>query len=72
MVAGFKANKGSLSLHPFDNTTVALGEALAGFETSKGTVRFTAERPLPEGLVGKVVELKLDANWGGRTSSRTI
>ena len=30
-------------------------EALADFETAKGTIRFTAERPLPEALVRSLV-----------------
>jgi uncharacterized protein YdhG (YjbR/CyaY superfamily) len=34
-------------------------EELAAFDTSKGTIRFPAERPLPAGLVRKMVQARL-------------
>ena len=34
---------------------------LAGFETSKGTIRFTLARPLPETVLRKLVELRVAA-----------
>lgn len=60
IVAGFKASKDHLSLHPFDNTTVAaMGNALQGFETSAGTIRFTPDRMLPEAVVRAIVARRL-------------
>lgn len=41
---------------------------LDGFDTSKGTIRFTPDRPLPVGLVGKLVRARMaesDERWGG-------
>ena len=41
---------------------------LDGFDTSKGTIRFTPDRPLPVGLVEKLVRARMaesDERWGG-------
>ncbi len=37
----------------------ALGAELAGYDTSKGTIRFSAEKPLPAALVRKLVRLRM-------------
>ena len=45
---GFKASKNHLSVFPFSPGAIeAAWGSLAGFELSKGTVRFTAEKPIP-------------------------
>jgi uncharacterized protein YdhG (YjbR/CyaY superfamily) len=46
---GLRASKNHLSDFPFSPGAVdAAGGALAGFDLSKGTVRFTLDRPIPE------------------------
>lgn len=46
---GLRASKNHLSVFPFSPAAVdAARHALAEFELSKGTVRFTPERPLPD------------------------
>ncbi len=53
----FRAAKTHCALHPLSGTVIeALGEKLAAFETSKGTVRFTPDSPLPEALVKAVLK----------------
>ncbi len=37
----------------------SLGEALDGYETSKGTVRFQPEHPLPAALIRRIVKARL-------------
>ena len=37
----------------------ALQDELKGYDTSKGTIRFPAERPLPSSLVRKLVKLRI-------------
>jgi uncharacterized protein YdhG (YjbR/CyaY superfamily) len=53
----FRAAKTHCALHPLSGTVIeALGEKLAAFETSKGTVRFTPDNPLHEGLVKAILK----------------
>ncbi len=39
---------------------------LKGFEVSKGTIRFTTEKPLPTTLVKKLVKVRIAENARGR------
>jgi uncharacterized protein YdhG (YjbR/CyaY superfamily) len=51
--------KRHLSLFPFSGKVVAaVAPDLDGFDLSKGTIRFSAERPLPDDIVTRVVELR--------------
>jgi uncharacterized protein YdhG (YjbR/CyaY superfamily) len=51
--------KRHLSLFPFSEEVVAaVAPDLEGYDLSKGTIRFSAERPLPEAVVTRVVELR--------------
>ncbi len=40
----------------------ALKEELKDYDTSKGTIRFPAEQPLPRALVRKLVKLRIAKN----------
>lgn len=49
---GFKAAKDHLAVFPFSPAAVdAVRDRLTGFSLSKGTVRFTADTPLPDDVV---------------------
>jgi uncharacterized protein YdhG (YjbR/CyaY superfamily) len=37
-------------------------DELAGYDASKGTIRFPAERPLPDALVRKLVQARIAEN----------
>lgn len=51
-----KAAKDHLGLYPFSPAAIeAAAGHLAGFSTSKGTVRFTAAHPLPPAAVEAIV-----------------
>ena len=53
------ATKRHLSLFPFSPAVVeAVAPDLEGYSLSKGTIRFTVEQPLPEGVVDRVVALR--------------
>jgi uncharacterized protein YdhG (YjbR/CyaY superfamily) len=45
----------------YPGTTVkALKDDLKGYDTSKGTIRFSADKPLPAALVRKLVRLRIE------------
>ncbi len=57
---GFTAHKAHLSLHPFSAEVVdAVRSELVGYDLAKGTVRFTAEKPVPDAVVEQMVALRL-------------
>lgn len=59
-VAGLNHGKDHCAYHPMSGTVVAaLGDALAGYRTSKGTVRFAADTPLPDDVVARLLEARL-------------
>jgi uncharacterized protein YdhG (YjbR/CyaY superfamily) len=49
---GFRAAKKHLSVFPFSPAAVeAVEDRLEGFDLSKGTIRFTPDRPVPEDVL---------------------
>jgi uncharacterized protein YdhG (YjbR/CyaY superfamily) len=57
---GFRASKNHVSVFPFSPDAVdAAREALAGFDLSKGTVRFTPEKPIPESALELLLHERL-------------
>jgi len=59
-VAGFAAHKAHLSYLPHSGSVVAeLGDALAGHETSKGSVKLPVDEPLPRPLVEQLIAARL-------------
>jgi uncharacterized protein YdhG (YjbR/CyaY superfamily) len=63
MLVGFGASANHCSFFPFNSTKVAAYKAdLKGYETSKGTIHFQPEKPLPAVLVRKLVKARLAEN----------
>ena len=63
MLVGFGASSGHCSFFPMSGHTVAqFATELTGFETSKGTIRFTPEHPLPDALIEKIVKSRVAEN----------
>ena len=59
-VAGFAAFKNHLSYLPHSGSVLSeLGGDVAGYETSKGSLKFPVDRPLPQELVDKLVAARL-------------
>jgi len=60
LIAGFKAVANHCSFHPMSGDTVATLKAdLAGYDTSRGTIRFSARAGLPATLVRKLVKARI-------------
>lgn len=53
------------------STLAAYQDDLAGYDTSKGTIRFQADRPLPAALVRKLVKARLAENAERRGKARS-
>ena len=60
LIAGFKAAANHCSFHPMSGETIATLKAdLAGYDTSRGTVRFSPAAGLPATLVRKLVKARI-------------
>ena len=59
-VAGFAAFKNHLSYLPHSGSVLdKLGEALSSYESTKGSLHFPVDQPLPRDLVKRLVEVRL-------------
>jgi uncharacterized protein YdhG (YjbR/CyaY superfamily) len=57
---GFSAAKRHLSVFPFSAQVVEeVRDRLAGYELSKGTIRFTVDKALPDDVIRDVVKLRI-------------
>lgn len=53
--------KAHLGLYPFSPAVIeSVADELAGFDTAKGTIRFTPQHPLPDDLVERLVSRRRD------------
>lgn len=60
LIAGFRAAARHCSFHPMSGDTVrTLQKDLAGYETSRGTIRFSPRAGLPSALVRKLVRTRI-------------
>ncbi|WP_407343113.1 iron chaperone [Pengzhenrongella phosphoraccumulans] len=59
-LVGVSAAARHLSVYPFSPAAIdTLRAELDGFSVSKGTIRFTVERQLPEALIVRLVQARL-------------
>jgi uncharacterized protein YdhG (YjbR/CyaY superfamily) len=59
--AGLAARQDHLSLFPFSPHVVAAVKGrLAGYDLSKGTIRFMVAKPIPEDVIGEMLDLRLE------------
>ena len=60
VVAGFAAFKNHLSYLPHSGQVLSsLGDAVAGYKQTPGSLHFAIDEPLPDELVRRLVEAKL-------------
>jgi uncharacterized protein YdhG (YjbR/CyaY superfamily) len=64
-LVAFGAAKKHCAFYPMNATTVAaFQDQLKGYETSKGTIRFSTDKPLPTALVKTLVTARIAENGG--------
>jgi uncharacterized protein YdhG (YjbR/CyaY superfamily) len=62
-LVAFGAGAKHCALYPMNGSTVKeFAKELRSYETSKGTIRFTPEKPLPAALVRKLVKARIAEN----------
>jgi uncharacterized protein YdhG (YjbR/CyaY superfamily) len=54
--------KGHIGFYPVSSGIAAFKKELAGYEQSKGTVRFPLDKPVPLGLISKIVKFRVKEN----------
>ncbi len=58
---GFRTTKDHLSIFPFSPKAVdVVRDKLTGYELSKGTIRFTLAKPLPDTVVRDIVRFRVE------------
>ena len=69
VVIGFKANKSDYSIYPFSGGAAQrFPEELQGRTVTSGSIHFTAEEPISDDLLRRIIEWRIQANRerGGR------
>jgi uncharacterized protein YdhG (YjbR/CyaY superfamily) len=62
-LVGYAAFKDHCSFFPMNAALIVeFKEELAGYSTAKGTIRFPLDKPLPAGLVKKLVKARVAQN----------
>jgi len=65
MLVGFGAAANHCAFYLMSSSTVGKHQdELKGYDTSKGTIRFQAAKPLPVALVRKLVKARIKENGG--------
>lgn len=62
MLVYFAAWKNHIGFYPSSSGIKAFKKDLSPFNVSKGTVQFPLDKPLPKGLVTKIVKFKVKEN----------
>ena len=71
-LVAFGATAKHCAFYPMSSSTVGECEAeLAGYDTSTGTIRFSADKPLPAALVKKLVKARIAENAAPKGESQT-
>jgi len=60
-VIGFSAFKNHMSIFPGPEAIAHVAQQLTDYKTAKGTVQFTAAKPLPKKLIVAIVQYRIKA-----------
>jgi uncharacterized protein YdhG (YjbR/CyaY superfamily) len=58
----FAAFKKHIGFYPRSTAIAKFKKELSAYEVSKGTIRFPLDKPLPVGLIGKMVKFRVNEN----------
>ncbi len=58
----FASLKNHIGLYPTSSGIAAFQDEIAGYESSKGVVKFRIDQPLPLDLITRIVQFRLAAN----------
>jgi uncharacterized protein YdhG (YjbR/CyaY superfamily) len=63
VVIGFKANKDDFSIYPFSGGAAErFAQELEGRTVTSGSIHFTPDDPIPDGLLRGIIEWRIQAN----------
>lgn len=62
MLVYYAAAKNHIGFYPTPSAIKFFNKELAGYETSKGTIKFPIDKPLPVALIKKIVKYKVVEN----------
>lgn len=66
----FAACKNHIGFYPAPSGIVNFETELAKYKRSKGAVQFPLEKPIPYGLIGKIVKFRVDENLARAASKK--
>jgi uncharacterized protein YdhG (YjbR/CyaY superfamily) len=58
----FAAFKNHIGLYPTPSGTEKFREELSPYQTGKGSIRFPLDKPIPYGLIGRIVKFRVKEN----------
>ena len=70
LLVGFGGAANHCAFYPGAYPVAAHKDELKDYDTSKGTIRFQADKPLPVSLVRKLVKARIAENEGRRRKSK--
>lgn len=60
LIVWFAGYQRHIGFYPKSAAIVAFADALSGYKTSKGAIQFPLDKPLPVGLIKKIVRYRLN------------
>ncbi|MFI5217932.1 MAG: iron chaperone [Bacteroidia bacterium] len=62
MLVYFAAWKNHIGFYPVSSGIITFEKELSSYESSKGTVKFPIDKPIPFGLISKIVKFRVREN----------
>ena len=62
----FAAHKNHIGFYPTSSGTRVFEKELTGYETTKGTIKFPLDQPLPLDLITRIIQFRLAENLAKR------